>query len=72
MKINKGVMSIALMAIVFAGCVVASAISAHYFGKDNPIEEASEEIADEMVELSLDLPQGSVHLDFSGHPSDGS
>jgi hypothetical protein len=56
----KGLATIFVISSIMIICVVASAISVKYLGKDNPIENELEDIVESEAEVLLNVPEGSL------------
>lgn len=52
--------------IAFVIVVSLVGIGSHFFlGNDNPIEQKAEKMIDDIVEIQLELPPNTIHLDLT-------
>lgn len=65
MKKMRGEATLLIMGAIFIGLLAVTVISDHYLGKNNPIEEVSEEMAEDTLEGVLRLPAGTIELDIN-------
>lgn len=60
-----GVSMLIVMGAILVISLTAGYVSQIYFGPDNPVEQGAEQVADDVIEEALNLPDGSVKLDLS-------
>ena len=61
----KGIGMLVTFLVLSTLCAGIVFISQKYYGPDNAIEEAAEEVIDSAIESAAGLPPGSIDIDLS-------
>jgi len=53
-------MSITLLAIIVGACIIVGLLSIYFWGANNPVEEACEDLIKEETGINIELSPGST------------